>query len=1027
MASRRISGITIEIDGNTTKLNDSLKSVDKQLAQTQSQLKDVEKLLKLDPKNTELLAQKQKLLQDSISGTKDRLAQLEKAQAELAKKDSTPEVAKQQEALQREIIDTKNRLKDFETELGKIPNKAQIAFEKIGDGLKKTGEKLSEVGDSMTKYVTTPIMGVGAASVAAFSEVDNAMDTVIKKTGATGKELEDMQKTVEKLATTIPTSFEEASNAVGEINTRFGVTGDELEDLSASFIKFAQLNNTTVSDSVDRTQKLMAAFGIETKDTSKVLDVLNRTAQKSGIRVDKLSDLMTANADSLQKMGMSASDAAEFLGQVEMSGADVSAVMKALQTTNKKAAKEGKNMNDVLREFSTYMKGNATEAEKTQRAIELFGSKGGTAIYNAAKQGKLSFQSMATTLDDFAGSVESTFEGTIDGVDNWKMAMNEVKLLGSDIGGMLSEFAGPILTKVRDALQEAVGWWRGLSDEQQENILKIGGIVAAIGPAISIIGKLTTAVGMLSSGLGILAAHPVAAALIGLTAAFGGLAIAVKKAGDAGDDYMQDMYGVNDAMQANIDKIEELSKKYEESNKRKEEAFTSYEAEYGYLQDLAEEYDGYLDKNGKVIEKYKTRAAFIENELSKALGLEIEDIQKIVQENGNLSKSIDTIIEKRKAEALLNQLQDDYTEAIINSAEAEKTLLQAEDDLASATSKVNKLENEFNTINEKQAKFIEANGYASSEYADQLQDLRVDLEYARNAQEECSNALEKAEETYQGYQTTIKNYEGVSAAVIEGDTNKIRQSLTAFQNDFKTTETATVNTLKKQVDDYKKEYEQSKIAVENGSKSITKADLAEKQYWYKQAQAEYNKATKQARDEATKMTDGYAEKIRAGRTKAAGAIQYVGGGVTNELQTIANKAAGYGDDVASGFANGISRSKNLATYAARNMANAVEDQLRQTLQINSPSKLTEYFGKMLDEGLAIGIDGGEAIKAAHDMSTEVARQFESQRDTIVNAAPQNTMSMVDAFSVALSKMKVEMDEREMGKFVENTVVKAVYA
>lgn len=99
MPSKRISGITIEIDGNTQKLNNALKDVDRQLSSTQSQLKDVEKLLKLDPKNTELLSQKQKLLTEAIGGTKDRLAQLEKAQADLAKRDSTPEVAKQQEAL----------------------------------------------------------------------------------------------------------------------------------------------------------------------------------------------------------------------------------------------------------------------------------------------------------------------------------------------------------------------------------------------------------------------------------------------------------------------------------------------------------------------------------------------------------------------------------------------------------------------------------------------------------------------------------------------------------------------------------------------------------------------------------------------------------------------------------------------------------------------------------------------------------------------------------------------------------------
>ena len=86
MASGRIKGITVEIGGNTTKLQDSLKNLDKTLQGTQSKLKDIDRLLKLDPKNTELLTQKQKALQDAVNATKERLEQLRAAAA-----NATPE------------------------------------------------------------------------------------------------------------------------------------------------------------------------------------------------------------------------------------------------------------------------------------------------------------------------------------------------------------------------------------------------------------------------------------------------------------------------------------------------------------------------------------------------------------------------------------------------------------------------------------------------------------------------------------------------------------------------------------------------------------------------------------------------------------------------------------------------------------------------------------------------------------------------------------------------------------------------
>lgn len=1026
MASRRIAGLTIEIDGNTTKLNDALKSVDKQLSATQSQLKDVERLLKLDPKNTELLTQKQKLLTDAISGTKDRLAELEKAQEQLTKKGSSPELEKQQQALQREIIATKKQLEGFEDELGNIPNRAKIALDTVGDQLQKTGEKISKVGENMTKFVTGPIVGAGAAAVAAFTEVDDAMDTVIKKTGATGEALEGMQKSVENLATTLPTSFDEAANAIGEINTRFGLTGQELEDLSGQFIKFAQLNGTTVSDSVDRTQKLMAAFGIETKDAAKLLDVLNATGQKTGISVDKLSDLMTMNAGALQEMGLSAAGAAEFLGAVEVSGADVSVVMRALNSANKKAAKDGKTLNSVLGEFSKTMSSNVSETEKMQAAIDLFGSKGGPAIYNAAKQGTLGLDGLTASMDSAAGSVTKTFEGTLDGVDNWKMAMNEVKLLGSDIGGMLSEFAGPILTKVRDALGEAVGWWRELSSEEQENIIKTAGVVAAAGPAVTVIGKATTAVGTLSKGLGILAAHPVAAAILGITAAVTAGTIAIDKHVKAVRAEYDEYIGLTEAVKENREAVEQSTEAYNLSHETKQSVIESTEAEMGHLQELAEEYDALIDSNGKVKEGYEDRAEFILTTLSEALGVERDEIDKIIEKNGSLSGSIEDVINKRKGEIILNQYESQYAEAIEEAKKAKDNLAAAEANAATQQEKVNQLQAEYN----KYSKQEQENGQAMNELYweahDALENLGPALADAKAELDAQNQTVEEARTVYEDWETTVKNYEGVSAAVISGDVNKINTSLNQFQNDFKTTESATENTLKKQYDALNTEYQNMEKAVKGGSKSITKADLEEKKYWRDQALKQYNMAKTEASTAANSTVDAYATKIRGGRKRVESASDYVAGGVIDPLTGLKGKAKNYGDAVSAGLAEGIRRSQSLATYAAANVASAVEEKLRGALQINSPSKLTEYFGKMMDEGFAIGMDGGRATRAAENLARDMIRPFQDSSATVASTNLSGG-SPVAALREALSTMKIEMDDREMGRFVENTVSRAVYA
>ena len=482
-------------------------------------------------------------------------------------------------------------------------------------------------------------------------------------------------------------------------------------------------------------------------------------------------------------------------------------------------------------------------------------------------------------------------------------------------------------------------------------------------------------------------------------------------------------------MQANIDKINELKDAYGQSVENKKEAFEQYDAEYDYLKKLAEEYDTYLDSNGKVIEKYKDRAGFIENELSKALGIERDDVKKIVEENGNLSDSIANVIEMRKAEAVLNKLEEDYGKAKKYVVVAEQALLNAEEDLYSATKKRTDIEAEMDKWSKIQIENADAQNEAYDEACHALADLRVDLEYATNAEKEAEKAVANAEETYKGYQATIKQYEGVSAAVISGDTNKIRQSMEQYRQDFRTTETATTETLKRQVENYRKQYEEAKKAVERGSKTVTKADLDEKAYWYKQAQTEYNKATKQAKNAASDAAGGYAAELRAGRPKVERATDYVAGGVTDPLKGLKGKAEDYGYDVDQGLANGINNNKWRINAAVNNVSNAIDQLFRRDLLINSPSKLTEYFGRMLDEGLAIGMKNGDAIEAAKELSQETAAQFQAQetRGIVASTTPTNPAGMVEAFQVALSRMKVEMDDREMGRFVESTVVKAVYA
>ena len=183
MASR-IQGIIVEIGGDTTKLQNALKGVNGQIKFTQSKLKDVNKLLKLDPGNTELLAQKHKLLAEAVGETKEKLATLKTAAEQANTALANGEISQEQyDALQREIVETEQDLKNLETQA----NQSATAVQKIataGEKLKTTGDNISSAGQKLLP-VTAGVTALGTASVTTAANFESSMSHVQATMGIT--------------------------------------------------------------------------------------------------------------------------------------------------------------------------------------------------------------------------------------------------------------------------------------------------------------------------------------------------------------------------------------------------------------------------------------------------------------------------------------------------------------------------------------------------------------------------------------------------------------------------------------------------------------------------------------------------------------------------------------------------------------------------------------------------------------------------------------------------------------------------
>ncbi len=361
-------------------------------------------------------------------------------------------LAKQIEDLSGELADNKKKLNDAEG--------AADQFDKSLEDTKKTADQaqggftvlkgvLANLVTQGINLVIDGLKNLGSTAADAWKEFDDGMDTIISKTGASGDAAKDLEKVYADVSKQVVGSFDEMGTAVGEVNTRFGVTGDDLEDLSVKFLKFAKLNGTDVNGSIDKVQAAMAAWGLEAEDAGNMLDVLNKAGQDTGVSVDSLADSLKTNAPALQEMGFNASDAAMFLANLDKNGVDASGTMAGLKKALANAAKEGKPMNKAMADIEKSIKDADSETEAIQKSMELFGSKGGAAIAKAVRSGKLSFKDLGTSMKDFEGNVNDTFENTQDAPDKFALAIQGIRV-------DMAETAGELMDKYAPQIEGAI-------------------------------------------------------------------------------------------------------------------------------------------------------------------------------------------------------------------------------------------------------------------------------------------------------------------------------------------------------------------------------------------------------------------------------------------------------------------------------------------------------------------------------------------------------------------------------------------
>lgn len=503
MAAKTLKGITVEINGKTTGLANALKDVTKTSTALSSNLKEINKALKLDPGNTELLNEKQKILSESVAAARKELETLEGVQKQVSDQYASGDIDRGAWLeYQNKLQKAKQHLEDLEKAQKDFGTAAAQAIKEAGAKIEEYGGKVSKAGETLTKGVTTPLAAAAAAGVAAFSAVDEGVDTIVTATGASGEALDGLVASYETIATSIPEELGDVASAVGEVNTRFHTTGEELEGQTTLFLQFAKITGGDVVSSVDSADKVLKTFGKTSDDASGLLGMVAKAAQDTGINAQGLMDDVLANSATFKELNFSLEESVNFMALLDENGVESGVALAGLKKAVVNLTDAGMSESEALQTVIDKIKNAGSETEALTIAQETFGTKGAAEMATAIREGRLSLDDLSASMADYSTVVTDTYNNTMDGVDGATTAANAAKIAMSTLGETISDMLAPVFQHLTQLLIDVKTRFDTLDDGQKQAIVTIGLIVAAIGPALVIIGKVITAVGTITTGVG---------------------------------------------------------------------------------------------------------------------------------------------------------------------------------------------------------------------------------------------------------------------------------------------------------------------------------------------------------------------------------------------------------------------------------------------------------------------------------------------------------------------------------------------
>lgn len=1018
---------------------------------------------------------------------------------------------------------TENALQD----LGREAEKAGINAKDLGINLQDSGEKSENAADGgftvlkgvlanlATEVIQKTINGLKELTrtvVQAGIDFDSGMSRVKAISGATSSEMEQLTAKAIEMGRTTKFSAAEASQALYYMAMAGWRTADMLEGLEP-IMNLAAASGEGLARTSDIVTDALTAMGYGAEDAGHLADVMAAAAANANTTVDMMGSTFKYVGAVVGSLGYTMEDTAISISlmanagiKAEMAGTALRSLMMRLSTDTGGAAKAAKELgveitnadgsmrkwDDVVIELRSAFQG-LTQAEQSQYAKTIAGTRamnGFLAIMNATEA---DVKQVTTAINNSSGAAKEMAETMLDNVGGqftklqrqiqteflkvWeKIAPTVQKAIQSIAKEMKKIDWNAIAGMAENAINIVMGGFQWLMDNSQAVIATIGAIIAAFAVVKivdfgkKVIGTISDIAGAVKGLFTLITAHPLAA----LAVALAGVTTAIFKIADASYDVQKAIVPLNNELSELRDTVKESVSAWDELSDAQAEIVEKTNKEMDGYQSLVNELNNIVDENGKVQKGYEQRAEFIANTLADAFGIEIRMQNGVIQGYGKLMDSIDELIKKKRAEAIMEGQEGKYKEAIQNRTKAVEDMTASYDAWQQKLAELKDLENELQDTLENGTLAEKAQAAAR-------------IEAKRKEAIELQRVYNSAQGVVFDYTQAITLYENNMAEMSAKNYDKIKESLdgvVAKREETKELEGEIYDQSLVDEQNYLAELIRMNDAAGNDlyAKQIaqTERTIAQKQKenakYSKEAQKgldEVNVIWRNGLDQTMSTITGASWKFEKG---ADGNIQaYINGVKTGEPKSEAEMAK-----LIDGVIKEILNKKGASTQAGVNLINGVNDgivnqraqnsvfrsiayfggillgKLRDSLVERSPSRATRQMGIYLLEGLGIGIkteedevleqtktfgqsiidtlngalEEGVSTNALQALQTAIPGEFSAKMgvDTtrMAEAAQNADKSLVEQFKEALSQMTVEMDDQEMGRFVDNTVTKLVY-